>query len=169
MFNTTQTSMNFSFRENMICTLEEVFFPWDYKFHRQNPFSLEGGNYLYINASQMEFLEYDYIRFLWMEKLKIIQLYLFIVIPESEEQFVFSKKLVLRNRWMYDQVTKVIAANRIAVIGRSHSTNIFGLPTLPKEYQVLQVTTKPPKFKEVGWDKFHKELQTALIKEYTSC
>ena len=134
----------------------------------QKPFWLEGGNYLYINASQMEFLEYDYIRFLWMEKLKIIQLYLFIVIPESEEQFVSGKKLVLRNRWMYDQVTKVIAANRVAVIGRSHSPNNFGLPTLPEEYQVLQVTAKPPEFKKVGWEEFHKGLRTALIKEYIS-
>ena len=152
----------------MLCILEKVFFPWDYKFQRQKPFWLEGGNYLYINASQMEFLEYDYIRFLWMEKLKIIQLYLFIVIPESEEQFVSGKKLVLRNRWMYDQVTKVIAANRVAVIGQLHSPNNFGLPTLPKEYQVLQVTAKPPEFKEVGWEEFHKGLRTALIKEYIS-
>ena len=70
---------------------------------------------------------------------------------------------------MYDQITKVIAANRIAVIGRSHSPNNFGLPTLPEEYQVLQVAAKPPKFKEVEWEEFHKELQIALIKEYTSC
>ena len=70
---------------------------------------------------------------------------------------------------MYGQITKVIAANRIAVIGRSHSPSNFGLPTLPEEYQVLQVTTKPPKFKEVGgWEEFHKGLRIALIKEYTS-
>ena len=43
----------------------------------------------------MEFLEYDHIRFSWMEKLKIIQLYLFIAIPESEEEFNSDKKLVL--------------------------------------------------------------------------
>ena len=117
----------------------------------------------------MAFLEYDHIRFSWMEKLKIIQMYLFITIPEPEEQFISDKELALQNRWMYDQLTKVIVANRIAVIGRSHSPSNFGLPTLPKEYQVLQVTTKPPKFKKVGWEEFHKELQTALIKEYTSC
>ena len=69
---------------------------------------------------------------------------------------------------MYDQLTKVISADRIAVIGRSHSPNNFGLPTLPKEYQVLQVTAKPPEFKEVGWEEFHKGLRTALIKEYIS-
>ena len=88
MFNTAQTSTNFFFRENMLCMLEEVFFPWDYKFHRQNLFWLDEGNYLYINASQMAFLEYDHIRFSWMEKLKIIQLYLFIAIPEPEGQFI---------------------------------------------------------------------------------
>ena len=109
----------------MLGILEKVFFPWDYKFHRQKPFWLEGGNYLYINASQMAFLEYDHIRFSWMEKLKIIQLYLFIAIPESEEEFISGKKLVLQNQWMYDQLTKVIAANRIAIIGRSHSPNKF--------------------------------------------
>ena len=151
----------------MLCILEKVFFPWDYKFHRQKPFWLEEGNYLYINASQIAFLEYDHIRFSWMEKLKIIQLYLFIAIPGSEEQFVLDKELVLQNRWMYDQITKVIPANRIVVIGRSHSPSTFGLPTLPKEYQVLQVIAKPPEFKEVKWEKFHKELQAALIKEYT--
>ena len=104
-----------------------------------------------------------------MEKLKIIQLYLFIAIPGLEEQFVLDKELVLQNQWMYDQLTKVIEANRIAVIGRSHSPKNFGLPTLPEEYQVLQVATKPPKFKKVGWEEFHRELRTALIKEYTSC
>ena len=153
----------------MLGILEKVFLPWDYKFYHQRPFWLEGENYLYINASQMAFLEYDLIRFSWMEKLKIIQLYFFIVILESEEQFIFDKKLVLQNQWMYGQITKVIAANRIAVIGRSHSPSNFGLPTLPEEYQVLQVTAKPPKFKKVGWEEFHKELRTALIKEYTSC
>ena len=115
MFNNAQASTNFSFRENMLCILEKVFFPWEYKFQRQKPFWLEGGNYLYINASQTEFLKYDYIRFSWMEKLKIIQLYLFITILESEEQFVFDKELV---RWIYDQIAKVIPANQIAVIGQ---------------------------------------------------
>ena len=103
-----------------------------------------------------------------MEKLKIIQIYLLIPIPESKEQFLFDKKLVLQNQWIYGQITKVIAANRIAVIGRSHSPSNFGLPTLPEEYQVLQVVAKPPKFKEVGWEEFQKGPRTALIKEYTS-
>ena len=169
MFNTAQTSTSFSFRENMLCILEKVFFPWDYKFHHKNPFWLEGGNYLYIDASRMTFLKCDLIRFAWMEKLKIVQLYLFIVIPKSKEQFVFNKELVLPNWWMYDQITKVIPTNQIAVIGRSHFPRTFGLPTLPKEYQVLRVAAKPPKFKEVEWEKFHKELRIALIKDYTSC
>ena len=80
----------------------------------------------------MEFLKYDYIRFSWMEKLKIIQLYLFIAIPGSEEQFISDKKLVLWNWWMYDQLTKVIAANQIALIGQSHSPSNFGYPPYQK-------------------------------------
>ena len=91
-----------------------------------------------MDASRMAFLEYNLIRLAWMEKLKIIQLYLFHVAQESEEQFIFDKGLVLQNRWMYDQITKVLLANRIIVIRRSHSSRAkFGLPTLPKEYQVL--------------------------------
>ena len=40
-----------------------------------------------------------------------------VVIPESEEQFVFDKESVLQNGWMYDQITKVVPTNQIAIIG----------------------------------------------------
>lgn len=66
------------------------------------------------------------------EKLKIIQLYLFIAIPQPEEQFIFDKELVLQNRWMYNQLIKVIAANRIAVIGRHISQTFLDYPPYQK-------------------------------------
>lgn len=108
---------------------------------------LNGTNYYFIKNAQIALLEYDLIRIKWMEKLKIVQLYLLIGNAELDKKIMTSEGPILQNRWVYDQVTKVIPTNRVAIIDPNFN---FCLPELPQKHHVAHATTKPPSSKEVG-------------------
>lgn len=127
MFHAARTLTSFSFQESMLYILEKVFLPWVYGHFCLSPFWLKGKNYYFIEAAQTSLLDYDLIRLAWMEKLKIVQLYLFVGAPEN--QLRTNEGLVLQNRWMYDQVKKFVPTNWIT---EQIPQTLLGYPHYPK-------------------------------------
>ena len=124
----------------------KVFLPRLYVTFGLAPFQVRDKHYYFIEASSLVLLKYDLVRLRWLEKLKIVHMYLFLLNPDSENFIQRSGEFVLQNRWAYDQITKVVPANRIAIMGRSNPKAIFGLPELPEVYNTLDVLAEPPVF-----------------------
>lgn len=164
MYLAACVSSQFSFRDVMHKILVKTFLPRMFSATCLSPVLIKGKPYYFIEATTITLLDYEFFRLRWLEKLKVIHLYLFIVNHDVEATIARDDGFVLRNRWAYDQVTQIIPANRIAIMGRGNPHTIFGLPELPKMYNVLDVFTEPPTFQEKKWEDFHDTFQ----EEYTA-
>ena len=98
----------------------KVFLPQLYITFVLTTFQVRDKHYYFIEASSLVLLKYDLVCLRWLEKLKIVHMYLFLLNPDSENFIQRSGEFVLQNRWAYDQITKVVPANRIAIMGRSN-------------------------------------------------
>ena len=165
IYLTALSSPKFSFREAVYYLLEKALLKRVWGVFFLVPFWLKGGRFYYIECTQTQNIKRDLIRLAWLEKLKIVELYLFIAPLDSEQQFMTENGPVLLSRWVYDQVTAVIPENRIAVMGRAHAPTVAGLPVLPAEYKLLNVSAEPPTFSMKKWKEFHSSLQTAIIED----
>lgn len=90
-------------------------------------------------------------------------MYIFLLNPNPEHFIRRAGGYVLQNRWAYSQVTSIVPANRIAVMGRACPSVVFGLPELPAIYNTLDVAADPPVFRPKAWGEFHDELQEGLL------
>ena len=141
----------------------KAFLPRLYITYGLAPFELRGRPYYFIEATSLTLMKYDLIRLRWLEKLKIVHMYLFLLNPNTENFIRRGGEYVLQNRWAYDQVASVVPADRIAVMGRACQSVIFGLPDLPSVYNTLDVAADPPVFQPKAWGDFHEDLQAELF------
>ena len=94
-----------------------------------------------------------------MEELKIIKQYIFSEAHVNSILHIGGRR-VEQNRYVYEEVIKVIPADRIKVIGR-HSSNNFqkkGFPELPMTYRFLKIHSAKPSYYPVHVSASNKEL-----------
>ena len=92
----------------MLQILEKVFLPWIYRPFHLASFWLNEAHYYFIEASPMGLEKFDLIRE-WMEKLKVVQLYLFVGHPDPLKEILTLDGMVLQNCQAYEQVIKVVS------------------------------------------------------------
>ena len=73
-------------------------------------------------------------------------MHLFLLNPNLEHFIQREGGYVLQNHWAYDQVTKIIRANKIAVMGHANPIAIFQLSELREVHNTLDVEADPPVF-----------------------
>lgn len=106
--------------------------------------------YYFVRAEATDHIEMDLRRLKWAESLKIISIFKFWPTDPSQK-LIKDGKEVSQNRWVYEQVLKVLPKNRIAVAGRRAKLTPItrDFPILPRVYHVLEISNYPPTFKKV--------------------
>lgn len=138
------TSGDFTFRENMMKVIDKLYNPirtrWPgIQWWRVVP------AYNMIDARFLDELEINIKRIRLLERLKVIRLYVFRGV-EPETFITQNGVQVQQNRWVYDRVLTVIPADRILVLRK----DMEGLPTVPKDYRLLNTRENPPSYSSFG-------------------
>lgn len=91
------------------------------------------------NITSLKLVEYDLIRIKWLEDLKLVHLFLFLAHPNADNIINKDAGLVLQNPWAYDQVTKVILADRsCSNYGKSYTRGCFWFASAARKLLHLQ-------------------------------
>ena len=145
MFETACKSPSYAFRCLMMSIIDKITLP---PFRRTSLGWRRGEmwprrfTYVFIRADYICDLRANLKRIKFMEKLKIISLYWFLGTPDKGAYVITDGIQKLQNRWVYEEVTKIVSPDRIAV----RKSSAFGLPPQPTMLRVLKTTDKPPTF-----------------------
>ena len=146
MFEAACESNNFEFRYTMMGIIEKLFDPgfntWPRCWGRFRWWLLTPNCYS-IDASKTNHLKVNVKRIKFLERLRVVRLFLFVGTPKLKTYITVEDKEVLQNRWVYDQVIQVIPADRVLVT----KNDAEGLPPLPRDYRMLDTATDPPYFR----------------------
>lgn len=112
--------------------------------------------YYFVRAEAAEFIEMDLRRIKWAESLKIISIFKFWP-TDPDLKLVKDGKEVSQNRWVYEQVLRVLPRNRVAVAGRKSKLTVItkDFPELPRVYHLLEITKYPPTFRKIKACNYH--------------
>ena len=106
---------------------------WD-----QNMCWISGSDYFHIYANKVGNLTLDLQRVRWIEELRLVRLFCFFG-THASTTVTIDGLVMSQNRWVYDQVTRVIPADRVAVMDRRSSLSgsgaTFGLPQSARRLQ----------------------------------
>ena len=119
---------------------------------------VSGCRYSHINAKKVGNLSLDLRRIRWIEELRLVQLFIFNGVSPTTMVNI-AGRVITQNRWVYEEVAKVIPADRIAVSGRRTSSSgtgaTYGLPQLPQVYSTLNPLEAHPTYTYLYASEFH--------------
>ena len=104
--------------------------------------------YNVVDAMFLDELEINIKRIRLLERLKVIRLFVFRGV-EPETFITQNGVQVQQNRWVYDRILTVIPAERILVLRKE----MEGLPTVPKDYRLLNTRENPPSYSSFWTDR----------------
>ena len=154
-------SPSIAIRNMVMHTLDQLIDPhptqvkhgWD-----QNMCWISRSEYFHIYAKKVENLTLDLQRVRWIEELRLVYLFCFFG-THSSTPITIDGLVMSQNRWVYDQVTRVIPADRVAVMDRRSSLfgsgATFGLPQVPDVYKILEPLAVHPYFQYIPASVFH--------------
>ena len=129
-------------RMQMMSILDRIYNPSPLYVERR----WTGSNGLYyIAAHRFAYLHTNLKRIKWMEDLKIVKLFVFVEAHVNSTLHVNGRTVKL-NAYVYEEVTKVIPADRIKVIGRYEENGYQrkGYPPLPMTYRFMKIKDPTP-------------------------
>ena len=77
--------------------LMKVFLPQVCSTFSLAPFKMKGKHYYFIKATALAILDYDFICLKWLEKIRLVHLYLFLGNPNAKNIVMKDYKLILQN------------------------------------------------------------------------
>ena len=97
-----------------------------------------------------------------MEELKIVKLFIYVESNINGTMYINGRQ-VKKNRYVYEEVTKVIPADRIKVLGRYESNGYQkkGYPELPMTYRLLRFRDPNPTYYTIPVSESNRYLYSA--------
>lgn len=137
---------------------------------------VSGCRYFHINAKKVGNLSLDLRRIRWVEELRLVQLFVFYGTSPTTMVTIDGREMT-QNRWVYEEVTKVLSIDRVAVNGRLTASSgtgaTYGLPELPRVYRTLNPLEAYPTYSLIYASEFHgyepEEDYTPLTDTEYSC
>lgn len=131
VFEMACVSEDFAFREKIMKVIDRMYNPIMTRWPGVHLWRFIPA-YNSVDASFLDELEVNLKRIQILERLKAIRLFIYRgVLPTT---FIVQNEVqVLQNRWVYDQILKVILADRIMVLWKDRE----GLPEMPEDYRLM--------------------------------
>ena len=96
-------------------------------------------DYEVIDVIFIDELDVNLKRVQLLERLRVIRLFTFRAV--SQDTFIVRNDVrVSQNRWVYEQILKVLPADRVMVLWKDRE----GLPKIPRDYRWLHPMENPP-------------------------
>ena len=158
MYATACQSACYDFRATMIRIIEKATDPHPTRIQRgwsRLDFRQNGGHYFAIFADQVGNLTRDLERIRYYEELKLVRLFSFWG-TRSKTMVTIGGRTITQDRWVYDEVVKVVGPERVAIMprGANFSREDMGLPEGPRTYRILEQLAVPPRFVEKDASEF---------------
>ena len=159
MYNTACASSDLHFKTMMLQILEKLIPSFSTRVEQWSEGWHLSGGYFSIRADRVMNLSIDLRRLRWYEELGLVRLYMFL--PTKADMMVtINGERMTQNQWVYCEVVKVVATDRVALFNRYFSRLNdpefkYGLPKLPDTYRILENLTVPFQWIEKEATEFH--------------
>ena len=126
---------------------------------RRPSYEWESGSHFRIREKKVLNFTINFNRVRWLEDLKLIRIFVFV--PTRPDTMVSIDGVEMtQNQWVYHEVWKILAADRLILLNRLFSVlnnpqSPLGLPAMPLMYKFLEVSEEPPRFTEMEARAFH--------------
>ena len=140
IFEMACRSQDFAFREKVMLVIDRLYNPLTAGLPGINWWHFVP-TYNAVDARYIDELDVNLKRIQLLERLQVVRLFVFRGVS-SATYIVRNEERVLQNLWVYEQVLKVLPADRIMVLWQDRE----GLPRMPKDYRLLNPREKPVYF-----------------------
>ena len=142
VFDTACKSDNVDFRETMKIVVDKLFDPatlmWP-TYWLSSGLRVTCSDYCVIDATRLEHFTVNLKRIKLLEKLRVISMFTFCGTPQHETYIVRDGRVVLQNQWVFDQVRRVILADRVHIPFSARE----GMTGIPRDHRILETLRTP--------------------------
>lgn len=142
VFDAACKSDDVDFRETMKIVIDKLFDPatlaWP-TYWLSSRIRATCSDCCIIDASRLEYFDISLKRIKLLEKLRVICIFTFRGTTNRDTFIVRNGETIRQNKWVYEQVCKVIPADRIHVPFSARE----GLSNIPRDHRILETLCTP--------------------------